>query len=81
MGYYGQRNLLDLAGLISPEVIPIIRDEDRLAAYLHAHNVDYLVTFPDWYPKMTAGLTPVYQSGGKFAPAEGGENMTVYRWK
>jgi hypothetical protein len=31
LGYFGQRNLLDLAGLISPEVIPFIRDEDRLA--------------------------------------------------
>ena len=34
LGYFGERPLLDMAGLVSPEVIPFIRDETRLAAYL-----------------------------------------------
>lgn len=81
LGYFGGRNILDLAGLISPEVIPFIRDEGRLATYLTEKHVDYLVTFPDWYPILTRDLTPVYQGNGEFAPAAGVVNMAVYRWK
>ena len=31
LGYYDDHELIDLAGLVSPEVIPFIRDEERLA--------------------------------------------------
>ncbi|HMN62779.1 MAG TPA: hypothetical protein PJ988_20600, partial [Anaerolinea sp.] len=81
LGYYGGRNILDLAGLISPEVIPFIRDESRIASYLTEKQVDYLVTFPDWYPVLTRDQTPIYQGSGEFAPAAGVENMAVYRWR
>jgi hypothetical protein len=80
-GYFGQRQLLDLAGLISPEVIPFIRDEDRLAAYLDESGVNYLVSFPDWYPVLVQRGEAIYQTGGTFAPGAGGENMVVYRWQ
>ena len=52
IGYFSERDLLDLAGLISPDVIPFIRDEARLASYLDEKCPDYLVTFPDWYPSL-----------------------------
>lgn len=81
LGFYGQRRLVDLAGLVSPEVIPFIRDETRIAEYLNAQKVDYLVTFPSWYPQITDGLRPVFITGGTFAPSNGGENMAVYRWR
>jgi hypothetical protein len=80
LGYFGQRELLDLAGLISPEVIPFIRDEVRLAEYLDARRAGYLVTFPGWYPWLVQRARLIYASGGNFSPAMGGENMAVYRW-
>jgi arabinofuranosyltransferase len=80
LGYFGQRRLLDLAGLVSPEVIPFIRDQSRLAAFLDQRNADYLMTFPDWYPDLVKRLTEVYISRGIFSPQQGGENMRVYRW-
>ena len=79
-GYFSQRDLVDLAALASPEVIPFIRDEARLALFLDEQNVDYLVTFPDWYPQLVLLATPVYHTTGTFSPAAGGENMWVYRW-
>ncbi|GAP20939.1 hypothetical protein [Leptolinea tardivitalis] len=81
IGYFSNRDVVDLAGLVNPEVIPIMRDEDQLAAYLNRKDVDYLVTFPAWYPKMTSHARQVYQTGGKISPLSGGENMTVYAWK
>jgi hypothetical protein len=43
--------------------------------------VQYLVTFPGWYPVLTKDLVPVYQSKGVFSPEAGGENMAVFSWK
>ena len=80
LGYFGQRDLLDLAGLVSPEMIPYLNDEASIRKLLDAHQVDYLVTFPGWYPQLTQGLTAVYNTGGTMSKILGGENMVVYRW-
>jgi hypothetical protein len=79
LGYYSDRSIIDLAGLISPEVIPFIRDEAAIRYFLKAQNADFLVTFPGWYPYLTSLDDPVYSSNGSFSPNSGGENMTVYR--
>ncbi len=81
IGYFTQRPLLDLAGLISPEVIPILRDEDALWEWLTANGAQYLVTFPSWYPRMTARpeLELVFQTDSAFTRAYGEDNMAVYR--
>jgi arabinofuranosyltransferase len=80
LGYFGQRDLLDLAGLVSPEVIPFIRDEIALERYLDAEKADYLVTFPDWYPVLSSKGEMIFQTNGQYSLAQGGENMAVYRW-
>ncbi len=46
IGYFARRPILDLAGLISPEVIPFIRDEAKLDEWIRARGARYLVTFP-----------------------------------
>ena len=81
LGYYGNRQLVDLAGLISPDVTPFIRDEEKLANYLDVNNVEYLVTFPGWYDYLDSGKTVLWQSSGKYAIEQGGENMAVYQWR
>jgi hypothetical protein len=81
LGYFGEREILDLAGLVSPEVIPILRDESALTDLLDRRHADYLMTFPGWYPALTLRAAPVYTTGGQFAPAAGHENMVVYRWR
>ncbi|TAK10949.1 MAG: hypothetical protein EPO32_13530 [Anaerolineae bacterium] len=80
LGYFAPRPLLDLAGLVSPEVIPFIRDEAALAEYLDARHPYYFMTFPDWYPVLTARAELVYTTEGSVSPAAGGENMAIYRW-
>ncbi|MBI3287205.1 MAG: hypothetical protein HYZ68_04070 [Chloroflexi bacterium] len=52
LGFFAQRPLVDSAGLITPEVIPFIRDEERLLNYFQAREVEYLTFFPCWYPRL-----------------------------
>jgi len=80
IGYFGHRKLLDLAGLISPEVIPFIRDEQAIASYLDEKEADYLVTFPEWYPDLVKGQKILFITKGEFSPEAGGNNIVVYRW-
>ncbi len=82
LGYYAPQPLVDLAGLLNPEVIPILRDGPALARYLQARNIQYLVLFPNWYgADFTWCSAPLYRTQGPFAPRLGGENMVVYRWR
>ncbi len=81
LGYFAQRPLLDLAGLVSPEVIPFIRDEAQLLAWMQARQAEYLITFPSWYPAMVADprLKLVYQTQNALTREHGEDNMAVYR--
>ena len=81
LGFFANRPLLDLAGLISPEVIPHLWDEVSLGEHMDARGADYLVTFPGWYPNMTAHLNPLFQTDAPYGPEIGGENMAVYAWR
>ncbi|MBN1640043.1 MAG: hypothetical protein JXA09_02315 [Anaerolineae bacterium] len=80
IGYVSQRSLIDLAGLVTPEVIPYIRDEARLRAYVLAQGADYMATFPSWYPEMTRDprFVLVYQTDLALTRRKGGDNMAVY---
>lgn len=80
LGYFDEHPLIDLAGLVSPEVVPFMRDQARLAEYLNDRGVSYLIAFPDLYPDMVKMAKPVFSTAGQFAPAAGVANMTVYCW-
>ncbi len=80
LGYFGNHKLVDMAGLISPEVIPFLRNETALKDYLDSKRVEYLVTFPDFYPRLTAGLRSIFSTGASYSPSQGGTNMEVFRW-
>ena len=84
VGYLTDRPLLDLAGLITPEVIPFIADADRLAAWMIAEGADYAVFFPDFsstYAQLAVDprLQRVYCSDYAWTQKVGRENMCVYR--
>jgi hypothetical protein len=85
IGYFSQRPLLDLAGLVTPQVIPVMRDEERLLEFILEQDARYLVTFPSWYPAMIAEgvaeghLEFVIQTNCPVTRQKGGDNMAVYR--
>jgi len=80
LGYFDNHELIDLAGLVSPEVIPFIRDEERLAEFLDQRNAQYLIAFPDFYPVLSEQAEKVFITDG-IGPELGGKNMIVFHWR
>lgn len=81
LGYFDDHPMIDLAGLVSPEVIPFIRDEARLAEYLDSKGADYLIAFAELYPELEKGRETVFVTNGSVASGAGWVRMTIYRWK
>jgi hypothetical protein len=81
MGFFSQRRVLDMAGLVNPEVTPFIRDEARLADWLDAQQAGYLVVFSEWYEDLPVGKEKLFETDGNFSSASGGKNTIVYRWR
>jgi hypothetical protein len=81
IGYFSNRPLLDLAGLISPEVIPLLPDQDAVAEFAKGSDADYLVTAPGW-PYSALNNDPlaqiVYSTDFLWTIDQGLNNMTVY---
>jgi hypothetical protein len=80
LGYYGEHDILDLAGLISPDVIPFIRDEAKLEEYLKDQDVMYIMTLSNWYDSLTENAEVIYSSSGNAVIKAGGEPMEIYRY-
>jgi hypothetical protein len=81
LGYYVRNPLIDLAGLVTPEVVPFIRNEPRLVEYLDSSDANYLIVFPGLYPGLTSQRTPVFVAGLDFDPLQIEDHMHLYRWK
>ncbi|MDY7077932.1 MAG: hypothetical protein SXV54_13535 [Chloroflexota bacterium] len=83
--YVSERPVVDLAGLITPEVIPLLHSPDRdarLADFMAGRDVQYVIIFPDWFPDLAARddlLEPVHQVTLERRTIGGGETMVVYR--
>jgi hypothetical protein len=52
MAYFSGRRVLDLEGLVSPEVLPYRLLPDRATKVVAQFQPDYLVIFPHWYPDL-----------------------------
>jgi hypothetical protein len=59
-------------------VIPFLRDEAQIEAYLRGRGAEYLIAFPKLYPTLTSQSDVVFSSSG-IGPLLGGENLVVYR--
>jgi len=83
--YISERSVVDLAGLVTPEVVPLLRSPDRdshLAALLAQRDVQYVIIFPNWFPDLAARrdlLEPVHQVSLERNTICGGQTMVVYR--
>ncbi|HEX9924418.1 MAG TPA: hypothetical protein VGD99_17305, partial [Anaerolineae bacterium] len=81
IGYFTQRPLIDLAGLVTPEVIPVMRDEAALYDFILAGQAGHLVTFPSWYRDLIQkpGLTLIFSTDPAWPAQAGSDHMAVYQ--
>ncbi|MCP4359409.1 MAG: hypothetical protein GY796_15465 [Chloroflexi bacterium] len=82
IGYFAERPLLDLAGLITPEIIPLLDDEPALSQYILQSAANYLVTAPGWpYADITQtnSSTFMYSTDFQLTQENGINNMAVYK--
>jgi hypothetical protein len=85
IAYISERPVLDLAGLVTPEVVPLLRAPDwesRLADFIVEQDAQYVIIFPNWFPGLAARrdlLEPVYQVTLERNTICGGQTMVVYR--
>ncbi len=82
VGYLTDRPLLDLAGLITPEVIPIMTDPDALTDWMFEHGAEWAVFFPDFsstYSELDARFQKVHCTDYVWTQAAGHKNMCAYR--
>lgn len=50
VGFFTPRPMIDIAGLVSPEIIPIVNEPEALWAYMEDNSAQYLMAFPDQIP-------------------------------
>lgn len=84
IGYFAERPLLDLAGLISPGVVSLLADEQAISDYVYASGAEYLVTAPGWtYDSLTTSTNVELVFNSNYSPtvASGLNNTAVFRLK
>ncbi|MCE1164079.1 MAG: hypothetical protein LWX07_01605 [Bacteroidetes bacterium] len=78
IGFYSERKIVDVAGLITPELITRINDRDYtkfLMEYLNKSGVTYLAFLREWY--RVVNQNPLYTSTNK-TPVE---YMDVFKYE
>jgi hypothetical protein len=81
VGYITQRQIVDLAGLVTPEVIPMMNDQVKLARYVRQRNVTYVIVFTGYYKEFLRELDAqlVYSPTQDDIHAFGLEPFEVFR--
>lgn len=52
IGYFTERPSIDLAGLITPEVVPLMKQPPKLSQCLKAHHVRYIIVYTGYYREL-----------------------------
>jgi hypothetical protein len=81
LGYIAEVKLIDLAGLVSPAVIPFMRDEEKLRQFVEVQQAHYLITYPSWCPRFTRATNweVVYRTGEVCDPLNPNLHMMVLK--
>ncbi len=82
VGFFARRPVLDIAGLLNPEVLSIMGNAEALWAWMQARNARYLMAFPYQIPGNSVDderLCRVFITHGTASRQAGGTNMAIYR--
>jgi arabinofuranosyltransferase len=83
VAFVSRREILDLMGLVTPEILPYRRQgEDGVIRFVAATCPDYVIIFPTWFPRLASRadlLEPVHRVRLDRVEVSGGPEMVVYR--
>lgn len=77
IGFYSDRKIVDVAGLVTPDLISKINDVsyvDYMTKYLKDKGVTYVAFLREWY--RVSNQTPVFTTGNSLPP----EVMDIYKF-
>jgi hypothetical protein len=77
IAYFSGRPVLDMAGLVDPQVVPLLPDQSALEAYLARRRAAYVVMFTDWFPPPHVLARDL--AGREVYRAPGARTFVVYR--
>jgi hypothetical protein len=83
IAFFSRREIIDLMGLVTPEIIPYRRrGETGVMEYVAETCPEYLIIFPAWFPRLAASretLQPIYRVRLERNEVAGAAEMVVYR--
>ena len=81
IGYVTQRQIVDLAGLVTPETILIMNEQSQLASFVREKQVTYVIVFSGYYREMLAQLDAqlVFSPNSDNLKSLGLEPIEVYK--
>jgi arabinofuranosyltransferase len=83
IAYVSRREVVDLMGLVTPEILPYRRQgEDGVIRFVAETCPDYVIIFPTWFPRLSARvdlLESVHRIRLERVEVSGGPEMVVYR--
>jgi hypothetical protein len=83
IAYVSRREILDLMGLATPEILPYRRQgEDGVIRFVGETCPDYVIIFPTWFPRLAARtdlLEAIHRVRLDRVEVSGGPEMVVYR--
>jgi hypothetical protein len=71
IGYFTNRQIVDLAGLVTPEIVPIMHNPQKIAEYLRSKHASYLIVYSSYYRDV------VYRLNAKIVFSPNPERMMV----
>jgi hypothetical protein len=81
IGYFAPRPILDIAGLVTPEVVPYVHDAEGMWRLIQERDARYLMALEDQIPGESPEderLCPLYSSDGRTASHLGAHKMVIY---
>jgi arabinofuranosyltransferase len=83
IAYFSRRTVVDLSGLVTPDIIPYRRQgQEAIVRYVAEQCPDYVIIFPTWFPVLAGRgdmLEPLYRVVLAHNQVSGAAEMVVYR--
>jgi hypothetical protein len=80
IGYFTERPIIDLAGLVTPEIVPLMKQPYEMSEYLEVNQVRYVIVYTGYYRDLLTMLDAncVFSPNARELRAMGIEPFEIY---